>query len=112
MPCYTFACSSCDKQWNEYLTMDNCRKPLEAPSGCCEAEVQRIYTVPQVISDDLGFKGVVNPCDGKAYDSKTEYHRTLKRNGCEVVDTPTAAPKPDVSKSLKADIAQAYQQHS
>lgn len=113
MPTYTFCCSSCAGHWDEYLTMDNCREPLDRPSECCGAQVERIYTVPQIISDDLGFRGVFNPVDGKTYDSRAAYHRTLKENGCEVMDTaPTFKPKEYVPKGIKEDIAQAIQQHS
>jgi hypothetical protein len=35
-----------------------------------------------VISDDLGIKGVRNPNDGKFYDSKSQYYKSLKAQGC------------------------------
>lgn len=36
-----------------------------------------------VIRDALD--GVVNPCDGKPYDSKRAYYQTVKDHGCVIV---------------------------
>lgn len=38
---------------------------------------------PMVIRDALD--GVVNPCDGKPYDSKRAYYQTVKDHGCVIV---------------------------
>jgi hypothetical protein len=38
---------------------------------------------PSVIRD--GLDGVVNPCDGKRYDSKGAYYRAVKDAGCVIV---------------------------
>lgn len=38
-----------------------------------------------VISDDLGLKGVHNPADGKTYDSKSAYYKAVKNAGCQIV---------------------------
>jgi hypothetical protein len=40
-------------------------------------------SAPMVIRDALD--GVVNPCDGKAYDSKQAYYRTVRDHGCVIV---------------------------
>ena len=37
---------------------------------------------PMVISDQLA--DVWNPIDGKHYDSKSNYYRTVRRAGCEI----------------------------
>lgn len=36
-------------------------------------------------SDDLGIQGVLNPADGKRYDSKSEYYKAVKAKGLEIV---------------------------
>lgn len=41
-------------------------------------------------SDDLGTKGVFNPADGKKYDSKSEYYKTVKAKGLVINDSATA----------------------
>jgi hypothetical protein len=38
---------------------------------------------PMIIRDELS--GVVNPCDGKRYDSKSAYYRAVKEAGCVIV---------------------------
>ena len=61
-----------------------------------------------IISDCLD--GVLNPADGKRYDSKQRYYATLKEKGCHITDgTPVKRLETnhDVSKELK----QALQQH-
>lgn len=61
-----------------------------------------------VISDCLD--GVVNPADGKTYDSKSQYYAALKAKGCHITDgSPVQRQETnhDVSKELKA----ALQQH-
>ena len=55
--------------------------------------VARSYAVPtpRIISDYL--PDVVNPIDGKPYDSKSAYYRKVKDEGCEIVPD-----KPDLTK--------------
>jgi hypothetical protein len=64
-----------------------------------------------VISDAL--EGVLNPVDGRRYDSKAAYHAAVRRAGCEVVGNDAAfAPAParhrprdiglDVKRALEA----------
>lgn len=68
---------------------------------------------PTVIRDALD--GVVNPCDGKRYDSKRAYERTVKDAGCVIVgneaEKMAAAATPHWGKSdVKADeVAEAMQ---
>lgn len=38
-----------------------------------------------IISDDLGLQGIVNPADGKKYDSKSQYYKTIKDSGHHIV---------------------------
>lgn len=70
---------------------------------------------PNVISDDLGLKGVLNHADGKLYDSKSEYKKSVKEAGLEILgndaprDCKPAEPKIDMN-DLKRDIAQSIQQ--
>jgi hypothetical protein len=37
--------------------------------------------LPYVIRDDLGIHGIQSQADGKYYDSKSEYRKSLKRQG-------------------------------
>lgn len=39
------------------------------------------FHAPNVISDDLGIKGVQNPGNGQMYDSKSELRKAYKRDG-------------------------------
>lgn len=39
---------------------------------------------PRIVSDAMD--DVVNPLDGKPYDSKSSYYRTVKTAGCEIDD--------------------------
>ena len=63
-------------------------------------------------SDDLGINGVLNPADGKRYDSRAAYEKAVKASGCVIMgnDAPTerAAPKiknidwkPAIAETLK-----------
>lgn len=46
-------------------------------------------------TDDLGVQGVLNPANGKRYDSRSAYMQSVKDAGCVIVgnDAPTHAPK-------------------
>ena len=64
---------------------------LEEKEQKCNAtwEANKTYTRQHtggffVISDSLD--GVLNPADGKRYDSKSAYHKTLKAKGLEIDD--------------------------
>lgn len=56
------------------------------------------YKAPKVmiVSDDLGMQGVLNPADGKKYDSKSAYYKSVKDQGLEIVgdDAPRERAKP------------------
>lgn len=77
-----------------------------------EVKIQR---GPHVISDDLGLQGILNPANGKKYDSKSAYYKAVKEAGCVVLgnDAPTKAKGPEAricEKDLKQDIKQAIEQ--
>lgn len=65
---------------------------------------------PHIISDHLN--DVVNPVNGRTYDSKSAYHRAVRDAGCVVVgnDSAFTQPKaPTFTPSVsKADIAAAW----
>lgn len=66
-----------------------------------------------VISDDLGIKGVINPVDGKPYDSKSSYYRTVKDAGCQIVgNDPIPAKKREIVGDFdcRKEVAQAIEQ--
>ena len=48
-------------------------------ADACRSEL----AAPMIIRD--GLENVVNPCDGKPYDSKSAYYRAVKNAGCEIV---------------------------
>lgn len=64
---------------------------------------------PNFISDTM--TGTVNPVDGKMYDSKSRYYRTVKEAGCEIVGCDSSfgksRPKELSSEDRKRDIARA-----
>lgn len=64
---------------------------------------------PYIISDHLD--GVQNPVDGKHYDSKSAYYRTVKEAGCEIMGSdpaanrrPTYEPPGGVEEDIKRAI--------
>ncbi len=62
-------------------------------------DIHRQYNTSafNVISDDLGIKGVLNPADGKTYDSKSAYYKAVKAKGYEIVGNEKLGPsKPNV----------------
>lgn len=66
-----------------------------------------------VVSDDLGTHGVVNPVNGKPYDSKYKYYKAVKESGSHIVEPGEHGKKRqqegdyNVAKELK----EAIQQH-
>jgi hypothetical protein len=46
-----------------------------------------------VISDDLGLRGVLCPVDGKTYDSKSAYYKAVKASGMEIVGNDASVTK-------------------
>ena len=68
---------------------------------------------PYVISDHLD--GVQNPVDGKRYDSKSAYYRTVKDAGCEIMGSdPQANKRPEYEPpgGVEEDIKRAIEQLS
>lgn len=53
-----------------------------------------------VISDDMGINGVLNPVDGKKYDSKSSYEKAVKAAGCVIMgnDAPKERATPKQEK--------------
>ena len=54
--------------------------------------------------DDLGVKGVFNPADGKTYDSRSEYYKSVKAQGLEIMgdDAPKTPSKPKTKDITEA----------
>lgn len=73
----------------------------------------KIRNASYVVSDDLGTHGVVNPLDGKPYDSKSKYYKAVRASGSHIVEPGEHGKKRqqqgdyNVSKELK----EALQQH-
>lgn len=66
-------------------------------------------------SDDLGINGVLNPADGKRYDSRSAYERAVKAAGCVILgdDAPREKAKPKVKEiDWKPAIAETLKQLS
>lgn len=61
---------------------------------------------PMVISDSLD--GVWNPMDGRHYDSKSAYYRSVRQRGGEIIgnESPRVASPPPLP-SAEADVAEA-----
>lgn len=68
-------------------------------------------SAPMVIRDALD--SVVNPCDGKAYDSKQAYYRTVKDHGCVIVgneaEKMVASPPNPLSNVTGEEVFEAMQ---
>jgi hypothetical protein len=73
--------------------------------------VRSDFPAPMVIRDALD--GVVNPCDGKRYDSKGAYYRAVKDAGCVIVgneaEKMAAAPHPARSNIKPEEVSEAVQ---
>jgi hypothetical protein len=51
-----------------------------------EKQGKRLETPSFIVSDQLGgINGIVNPADGKRYDSKSNYYRAVKAAGCHII---------------------------
>lgn len=59
-----------------------------------------------------GIDGVVNPVDGKHYDSKSQYYRKLKDTGHHVIDQKEPKQKKEIvgDFNVKKELTQATQQ--
>lgn len=53
-----------------------------------------------VISDDLGTRGVLNPATGKMHDSKSQYYEDVRAAGCEIMGNDA---KPEERKEIRGD---------
>jgi hypothetical protein len=71
---------------------------------------------PMLISDHLA--DVVNPVNGRPYDSKSAYYKAVRSAGCEIMgnDAPTSPGKPQDDgppiHDIERSVAEAFQQHS
>jgi hypothetical protein len=63
----------------------------------------------QVISDYIGSGAVKSMVDGKMYDSKSKYYRSLKENGCFINESPVAKTQPQISEISGKDIKNAIE---
>lgn len=61
-----------------------------------ERDTVKTIFAPYVISDSLGVQGIISQADGKSYDSKSNYYRSLKEQGMVVMgnDAPTTKATP------------------
>ena len=113
-----FKCSKCFYTFDAATNYDDDPKTRDCPQ-CKDAVGDIMYLGNTsgakfyVISDDLGIKGIINPVDGKPYSSKSEYHKTVKKSGMEVVgnDAPTETRREiQGDYDCRRDIAQAIEQ--
>jgi len=66
-----------------------------------------------VISDDLGTKGVKNMATGEMFNSKSSYYKSVKAAGCEIVGNDPIPDKPREQRGdydCRADVARAIEQ--
>lgn len=86
---------------------DRSRQELvPAEEYCAQQTTQRSHFV---ISDTLD--GVLNPADGKRYDSKSKYYRAVRDAGCEIIGNEPMTPKarqydpgpvaPDIKRAIE-----------
>lgn len=87
--------ATCD----EWHRLEDVRQKIENAADAGEIEPVKKYTdykPPRVmvVSDELS--PVVNPADGKTYDSKSGYYQAVKDRGLEIVgnDAPSKPSKP------------------
>jgi hypothetical protein len=81
------------------------RKPLRSTG-----KANRDLACPMIIQD--GMEPMNSMADGQVYDSKSSYYRSLKDQGCEIVEgTLPAAPLIDDSPIITTeDVKQAFEQ--
>lgn len=112
-----YKCNVCESIFEAPLDYDDDPKTRTCIHGCDAAgNIQYLGYMGgrlQIIRDDLGFQGVVNPVDGQKYDSKSQYYKAVKASGMEVIGTDAKAEKR--TKTLgdfdcRRDIAQAIEQ--
>lgn len=63
-------------------------------------------------SDDMG--AVQNPVDGKTYDSKSAYYRSVKDSGCVILGNEKVKPRETTSiskEALRSGLKEAAQKH-
>jgi hypothetical protein len=65
------------------ITVGRLRPWAEVAARRRERLASSSLPAPSIIRD--GLDNVVNPVDGKAYDSKSAYYQTVKAAGCEIV---------------------------
>jgi hypothetical protein len=64
---------------------------------------------PMVIAD--GLADVLNPADGKRYDSKRAYYRAVRAAGAEIVGNEKQTQRPPDSAPVRPDIIEAMKRH-
>lgn len=64
---------------------------------------------PMVVSD--GLADVLNPADGKRYDSKRAYYRAVRAAGAEIVGNETQRQAPPPPPPVRPDIIAAMKRH-
>lgn len=64
---------------------------------------------PMIISDTM--ESLVNPANGRRYDSKRAYEKAVKAAGCEILgnEKPSASPRPEMDDPVN-EIKQAIEQ--
>lgn len=97
------------EQWNRKVKVDETVKQAKL-----KVHKTPDFVPPKVYlnSDDLGIKGVFNPADGKTYDSKSCYYKTIKQKGLVINDDPVAKPSKPKQKEINWEkaVAETIQQ--
>jgi hypothetical protein len=84
-------------QWNRKTLIDE-----KVSKANLEVHKTPDFIAPKIYinSDDLGIGGIVNQADGKTYDSKSEYYKSIKAKGLVIDDSPKARPSTPKTKDI------------
>lgn len=69
-------------------------------------DVRSDLAAPSIIRD--GLDGMLSHADGKQYDSKSAYYRTLKETGNRILE-PGERPEYEAAGPTRADVGEAFQ---
>ena len=94
---HKFKCTVCGMTFVPNMDSYNVDPATRNCPKCKKAKGKIAYLghrsgAPNIISDDLGIGGVLNPATGKKYDSKSAYYRDVRAAGYEIVGNEKMGP--------------------
>lgn len=96
-------------RWHDLGNGRQVYRPVRAPQPNNRSHLP----APRIRAD--GMDAVQNPCDGKFYESRSEYERVVKEAGCEIVGNDShwdAPPKQYEPEGVKEDLIDAWKRLS